>query len=96
MAPAGTLGELVAGGASGFDLVFKADALWVDRSIDGVDGPGWRQKATEAAVTRFRTGLEGSRDCTLGGWLSLRPSVEVGLRHDQRSPIRSPICHTTR
>ena len=24
-----------------------------------MDGPGWRQKATEAAVTRFRTGLEG-------------------------------------
>ena len=32
--------------------------------------------------TRFRTGLEGSRDYTLAGRLSLRPSVEVGLRHD--------------
>ena len=38
--------------------------------------------ATAAAVTRFRTGLEGSRDYTLAGRLSLRPSVEVGLRHD--------------
>ena len=27
-------------------------------------------------------GLEGARDYTLAGRLSLRPSVEVGLRHD--------------
>ena len=33
-------------------------------------------------MTRFRTGLEGSRDYTLAGRLSLTPSVEVGLRHD--------------
>ena len=82
MAAAGTRGELLAGGASGFELAFKADALWVTTSIDGVDGPAGRLKATEAAVTRFRTGLEGSRDYSLGGGLSLRPSVEVGLRHD--------------
>ena len=82
MAAAGTRGELVAGGASGFELAFKADALWVGTSIDGVDGPAGRLKATNAAVTRFRTGLEGSRAYTLVGRLSLRPSVEVGLRHD--------------
>ena len=28
MAAAGTRGELVAGGASGFELAFKADAAW--------------------------------------------------------------------
>ena len=33
-------------------------------------------------MTRFRTGLEGSRHYTLAGRLSLKPSVEVGLRHD--------------
>ncbi len=82
MAAAGTRGELVAGGASGFALAFKADALWVGTSIDGVDGAAGRLAATEATVTRFRTGLEGSRDYTLAGRLSLRPSVEVGLRHD--------------
>ena len=38
MAAAGTRGELVAGGAGGFELAFKADALWVGTSIDGVDG----------------------------------------------------------
>ena len=82
MAAAGTRGDLVAGGAGGFALAFKADALWVGTSIDGVDGAAGRLAATEAAVTRFRTGLEGSRDYTLAGRLSLRPSVEVGLRHD--------------
>ena len=82
MAAAGTRGELVAGGASGFALAFKADALWVGTAVDGVDGPAGRLKATDAAVTRFRTGLEGSRAYTLGGRLSLTPSVELGLRHD--------------
>ena len=62
--------------------VFKADALWVGTSIDGVDGAAGRLKATDTAVTRFRTGLEGSRAYTLAGRLSLTPSVEVGLRHD--------------
>ena len=82
MAAAGTRGELIAGGAGGFELAFKADALWVGTAIDGVDGPTGRLAATAAAVTRFRTGLEGSRDYTLAGRLSLTPSVEVGLRQD--------------
>ena len=82
MTAAGTRGELVAGGAGGFDLAFKADALWVGTATDDVDGPAGRLKGTKAAVTRFRTGLEGSRGYTLGGRMSLTPSVEVGLRHD--------------
>ena len=82
MAAAGTRGELIADGAGGFALAFKADALWVGTAIDGVDGAAGRLAATAAAVTRFRTGLEGARDYTLAGRLSLRPSVEVGLRHD--------------
>ena len=71
-----------ASGAGCFALAFKADALWVGTSIDGVDGAAGRLNATAAAGTRFRTGLEGSRAYTLAGRLSLRPSVEVGLRHD--------------
>ena len=74
-------GELMSG-ADGFELAFKAEALWVGTSVDGVDGPAGRLKAIDAAVARFRTELEGSRDYTLAGRLSLRPSVEVGLRHD--------------
>ncbi len=51
MAAVGTRGELVAGGASGFGLAFKADGLWVGAAIDSVDGPAGRLKATGAAVT---------------------------------------------
>ena len=54
----------------------------VGTSIVGVDGPAGRLQTTDAAVTRFRIGLEGSRAYTLAGRLSLRPSVEVGRRHD--------------
>ncbi len=38
--------------------------------------------ATEASVWQRRLGLEGSRPVALAGRLSLRPSVEVGLRYD--------------
>ena len=39
-------------------------------------------EATEASVWQRRLGLEGSRPVTLAGRLSLRPSVEVGMRYD--------------
>ena len=38
--------------------------------------------APEAAASRVRTALEGSRGYVFGSGLSLKPSVEVGLRHD--------------
>ena len=82
MAAGGTRSELIAGGSGGFGLAFKADALWVGTSVDGVDGSAGRLAATEAAVTRYRTGLEGSREFLLAGRVSLRPSAEIGLRHD--------------
>ena len=79
---AGLSMAMAAAGTRGFALAFKADALWVGTATDGVDGPAGRLAATEAAVTRLRTALEGSRDYTLAGRLSLTPTVEVGLRHD--------------
>ena len=83
MAAAGTRGELVGSRAGGgFTLAFKADALWVGTSVDGVDGPAGRLSASAAAVTRIRTGIEGSRGFAVGGRMSLTPSVEVGLRQD--------------
>ena len=83
LAAAGTRGELVGSRAGGgFALAFKADALWVGTSVDGVDGAAGRLSATAAAVTRVRTGIEGSRGFTFGGRMSLTPSVEVGLRQD--------------
>ncbi len=39
-------------------------------------------EATDASVWQRRLGLEGSRAVSMGGRLSLRPSVEVGLRYD--------------
>ena len=60
-------------------LAFKADALWVGTAVDG---PAGRMAATEAAASRVRTALEGSRGYVFGSGLLLKPSVEVGLRHD--------------
>jgi len=59
-----------------------SDVLWVGEASDLLDGPAGRLNASEAGVTRVRTALEGSRGFTLGGRLSLTPSVEVGLRRD--------------
>ena len=83
MSAVGTRGELIGSRATGgFALAFKADALWVGAASDLLDGAAGRLNASEAGVTRVRTALEGSRGFTLGGRLSLRPSVEVGLRRD--------------
>ena len=85
MAAAGARGELLGSGggeAGGFGLAFKADALWVGTSIDGVDGPAGRLAATAAAVSRVRTALEASHGFRFGSGLSLKPSVEVGVRRD--------------
>ena len=83
MSAVGTRGELIGSRATGgFALAFKADAMWVGAASDLLDGAAGRLNASEAGVTRLRTALEGSRGFTLGGRLSLTPSVEVGLRRD--------------
>ncbi len=83
MTAAGTRGELIGSRATGgFALAFKADALWVGAGIELVDGAAGRLNASQAGVTRVRTALEGSRGFTVGGRVSLTPSVEVGLRQD--------------
>ncbi len=83
MTAAGTRGELIGSRATGgFALAFKADALWVGAATGQVDGAAGRLSASEAGVTRVRTALEGSRGFTVGGRLSLTPSVEIGLRQD--------------
>ena len=82
MAAGGMRGELADSVVGGFGLAFKADALWVGTGIESVEGPEGRLAATKAAVTRFRTGLEASRNYSFGRRLSLQPSLEVGLRRD--------------
>ena len=82
MAAGGVRGELADSVVAGFGLAFKADALWVGTAIEGVDGPDGRLAAASAAVTRYRTALEASRGYSFQRGLSLRPSLEVGLRRD--------------
>ncbi len=82
MAAGGVRGELADSVVAGFALAFKADALWVGTSFDGVDGPEGRLAAASAAVTRYRTALEASRGYSFQSGLSLQPSLEVGLRRD--------------
>ena len=55
MGVAGTRGELVVGGGSGFELAFKADKLLARTAIKGVDGPRGRLEATNTTVSRLRT-----------------------------------------
>ena len=83
MTAAGTRSELIGSRATGgFALAFKADALWVGAATELVDGAAGRLNASQAGVTRVRTALEGSRGFSVGGRVSLTPSVEVGLRQD--------------
>lgn len=79
MTAAGARGELVAGDA--FYLAFKADALWVGTSTAGTVSGAGRLGSAAAAVTRYRAALEGGRSYELSR-LSLRPTVEVGVRQD--------------
>ena len=82
MAAGGLRGDLADSLVGGFGLAFKADVLWVGTGIEGVEGPAGRLAATDATVTRLRTGLETSRDYSFGRRLSLQPSLEVGLRRN--------------
>ena len=83
MTAAGTRADLIGSRATGgFALAFKADALWVGAETELLDGAAGRLNASQAGVTRVRTALEGSRGFSVGGRVSLTPSVEVGLRQD--------------
>ena len=81
MVAGGGRGQIL-GDGNGFGLAFKADALWVGTHTKAVNGPGGRLAATDAAVNRLRTALEGSHTLTIGNRMALTPSVEVGIRHD--------------
>ena len=81
MVAGGGRGQIL-GDGNGFGLAFKADALWVGTHTKAVDGPGGRLAATDAAVNRLRTALEGSHNLTIGTRMALTPSVEVGIRQD--------------
>lgn len=81
MAAGGGRGEIV-GNGDGFELAFKADALWVGTRTKAASGPGGKLGATRAAVSRLRTAIEGSQKLTLARRMALTPSIEVGIRQD--------------
>ena len=74
-------GELMTSEA-GFELAFKADALWVGTRTDAASGASGNLKATRAGVTRLRTALEGWKSTTMAARMAFTPSVEVGIRQD--------------
>ncbi len=83
MAAAGARGALLSSEeGDSFDLALKTDALGVQTSSEAVEGSGGRLEATTADVTRLRLALEGSWETSLGTDSSLRPTFEVGMRHD--------------
>ena len=69
----------------GFGLAFKADALWVGTGIEGVDGPEGHLVATDAAVTRFRTGLEASRGYRSSRALRSDSGATAGMPRPERA-----------
>ena len=81
MAAGGGRGEII-GDGDGFALAVKADALWVGTRTKAVSGPGGKLKASNAAVSRLRTAIEGSQKMTIGRRIALSPSVELGIRQD--------------
>ena len=79
MAALGVRGVMIeAPPSGGFELAVNSDGLALRSSSDRTAG----LMAADAAVSRFRLGLEGSwRGVTLGGG-ELRPRIELGVRHD--------------
>ena len=81
MTAAGARGALVDRG-DGFELAFKADALWVGTRVHGSTGPHGNLAPDAARVTRVRSALETADTWRLGVRMTLRPSLEVGVRRD--------------
>ncbi len=64
--------------AGGMDLALKADAFFVrtesEKAVNSAE--------TQADASRVRLVLEGGRAFVVGNGATLRPSLELGLRHD--------------
>ena len=85
MTAAGARGVLLsAADHDGFELAARSDGRLVRMNSDaatGADGAG-KLSASESQTSRLRFMLEGSHGIKLAGGQSLRPSLEIGLRHD--------------
>ena len=82
MTAAGMRGRLV-GEGRGFEIDVKSDALWVGIASQEASGTGGRLMATNAEVGRIRTAIEGSHQTRVRKRVSVRPSVEIGVRADR-------------
>ena len=83
MAAAGARGVLVPGGDGGIEIAARTDGQLVRNTSEAATGSAsGNLAATAAAASRVRLTLEGSRSLALEGGRTLRPSLEVGLRHD--------------
>ena len=79
MGAVGARGELLQQDEwGGFDLALKSDAFFV--RMESEKAPN--SAATTADGSRVRLVLEGGRAFTLSETATLRPSLELGLRHD--------------
>ena len=85
MIAGGGRGEIVANG-DGFELAFKADALWVGTSTTAASGPGGNLVSTHAAVSRERTEIEGSQSLTFAGRVALTPASSSGSARTAATP----------
>ena len=83
MATAGARGVLKpAALTGGFELAIRTDAFWTSINSAASETEAGRLAASEGDVSRLRLILQGARTLTLGGGLTLTPTVELGLRHD--------------
>ena len=83
MAAAGARGVLVPGGDGGIEIAARTDGQLVRMTSEAATGTaGGNFAASASATSRVRLTLEGSRSLALEGGRTLRPSFEVGLRHD--------------
>ena len=93
MTAAGARGVLLsAADHDGFELAARGDGQFVRMSSDAVSGSNGlgnlagnlagNLDASEAQTSRVRFLLEGSQRIALAGGQALRPTLEVGLRHD--------------
>ena len=75
----GARGELLRqDDAGGMDLALKADAFFVRTESEQAANSA----ETQADASRLRLVLEGGRAFVLGGGATVRPSLELGVRHD--------------
>ena len=83
MAAFGVSGDLPSvEGLSGAALSWHADGLWTQTGVDAASDDGKSWSAFDGATLRSRMGVVAAWQQVLGNGSVVRPSLEVGLRHD--------------